>query len=196
MQGDDEKPEPDSPPRVSSDTWVVVSPLHPHRIAFVSSVADPPRNEAGALEACANLIEHLNRNGADWDPPIRAEGPEGGVDCTSRSASGTMYMQVTRAAHDTEFWRTLGVYKSARAYTTREDLTHDLWETISYKAERTPVAQRAGITLVLDAAHLFAHQTQDTVQLFRATYADKASLLGFHSIWIVGGHRTFVSRLS
>jgi hypothetical protein len=192
----DDKEKQQSPgPRVSPDTSIVVSPLHPDRIGIVARIATPRQNEEGVCDVCQRLIDHLNLNGGNWSSPIVLSGPEQGIDCISHSSGNTLNMQVTRAMRDPEFWATLGKHKSARAYTTREQLARDLWESISNKANQTPRASRASVTLVLDASELFAHHHQDTVNLFRTKYGEKAVALEFSAIWIVGGHRIFVAQL-
>src|SRR4030095_3325749 len=106
-------------PRVSPDTSIVVSPLHPDRIGIVARIATPRQNEEGGCDVCQHLINHLNLNGGNWSSPIVLSGPEQGIDCISHSSGNTLNMQVTRAMRDPEFWAMLGKHKSARAYTTR-----------------------------------------------------------------------------
>lgn len=189
-------PLPEGSSRVGTGSEFVANPNTPHRIEFVAVVSSARQNEDGAVEVCGHLVTYLNSIGGQWAPPTRSTGPENGIDAIATAPGAIGYFQVTRAMHDQEFWRTLGVHKSVRAYTTREDMAQDLWESITHKANSIPTANRKTITLVLDATELFAHHSIETVKVFLDRFGQAWVNIGFDSIWVVGGHHTFVTKLA
>ena len=188
---------PNEEPRIGSpDKGILISPKHPNRIGFVCQRAEPRVNEQGALEACAAVVAVLNSVGYSFDPPVAKPGREVGIDCISVSPAGTLNFQVTRALQDPEFWKYLGKNKGVMAYREMGEVADDLWVSISKKAQRIPVLDRAAIHLVLDASDLFAHHGSDTAFDFITRHGASAIALGFATIWVSGGHSMFVRKLA
>jgi hypothetical protein len=177
-------------------TEFVVRPSEKDQIGVFAFVKNPRRGEEGVLDVCRTLVAYLKKQGVTWSEPYLPTGQEEGVDCFCDSLDGLFKIQVTRAVRDTEFFATLGKHKSVTLDTTNTDLAKGLWESIEHKANRTPSVDRPSIVLVMDAFEIHFPKDSSPLKIFVNMFGERVKALGFHSIWLVGGHSSFVTQLA
>jgi hypothetical protein len=187
----------DNPVRVEAHLPGVDAHVGPDRQPHYDVHMPAPTGEAGTLETCRILVQHLNQFGGQWDEPIDLNACpdrlEGGVDCeaTDRTdSSKKLEVQVTRVANS-DLWRQLGRHGRATdqdpgAPADTDKVVATIYEAIRKKAEHTPKRQRAAITLALDATATAWFAFEPFVRCFRARHGSWARELGFASIWAVG----------
>jgi hypothetical protein len=203
MEEQDKPDDPGTPahlPRVSpgepNRATFIVRPWEPERVGLYAFAKAPRQNEQGNVEVCQRLVDHLKSQGIDWGRATKREGPENGVDCVCHSSEGAIWIQVSRALRDQEYFGTLSRHKAVRADTTNQELAQGLWNSIEHKAKRTSEADRRSIVLVLDASEVFMSKDSDALKLFETRFGDKAKVFAFRAIWLVGSHRLLVTQLA
>ena len=186
-KGDGPAPLPDSAPRLGNPERGILA--NSDHIAFVCVRAESTTNNDGELEACGAVVKQMNKHGAAYHPPTQHREQNSNIDCKARSIESgrELHFQVVRAMRDQEFWKYLGQHKGAQVYRTLDEISDDLWDAISAKAQKTPSADRKTLTLVLDAHDLPAHCCDRTVERFQQRYLEAALQVGFGSIWVSDG---------
>jgi hypothetical protein len=172
------------------DTRVEADPAGPVTVR----VGSRPSKEQSELRTAQLLVQRLNRDGAQWDPPQLTNPSardERGIDCEASGPKGLrLRIQVTtpeRAA-----WREIGRGSEFRASTSAEALVEALRVAIEAKRTRSS----PDIHLALDAVHAPAHALRSVAEAFRRQQGGWAAGVGFQEIWLVGPSVDLVRRLA
>jgi hypothetical protein len=157
------------------------------------------QGEAGNTEISQILVNHLNRDGANWGKPIDVATIPGrreeGIDCEARDGKKVLKIQVTRAERDPKLWEKLNTLNEVSGNETFEELADALKAAIQAKANKLSSQQRKELILALDATDTPGYAFQPVIDSFHDSYANWAVKLGFEGIWIVGPNETLTSRL-
>lgn len=160
-----------------------------------SIVGGSPQNEATTLEVCRLLVKKLNAQGASWGDPV-LETQDGNVDASATAQgneSRKLLIQVTRAIHGTSASKALNDGCTVDLAPT--ELTDKLKGAIEHKSSRISDAEKAKLTLALDATLLPAALFEDVLETFVSRHMHWASEQGFQAIWLVGPPNGLVVRL-
>jgi hypothetical protein len=141
--------------------------------------------EEGSDGPAAALIFHLNKCGATWSTPERPAGRERGIDFISRSAAGTLAIQVTRVPRDPNRWARVRREGRVAGLVDIPQAAQDLIEAIRHKGHKDHPEGNADVTLVLDGASNLAYILENTLDHFEREFGAEARTFGFASIWLV-----------
>jgi len=154
------------------------------------------KNEQGAAEACARLVRSLNSwGGSDWSAPVEGTDDVDLMSFSTRETQHKLHMQVVRASGNESMWQTLEIKRQVHISTDPEAAAQELAAAIAKKSARYPAAQKASLTLVIDASKTLGHTFQQVLDTFKANYPGLCTDCGFYQVWIVGGCDEHVFRL-
>lgn len=153
-----------------------------------------PRNEEGAQDACARLVDGLNQEGGHWSQPQDLD-QDNDADCRSTDGGHRLDMQVVRASRDQDLWQTLGQVGNVARNLDCDGVADQLIEVVAHKAGRYPIDRRRELVLVIDASMLPGHTFQQVIDRFRQRHAARGAELEFRAIFAVGSNPVNVTRL-
>ncbi|WP_055531809.1 hypothetical protein [Streptomyces graminilatus] len=157
-------------------------------------VGRSPSKSESELRTAQLLVQRLNQDGAQWDPPQLTNASardERGIDCEASGPNGQrLKIQVTRP--ERAAWRELARGSAFRTSTSEEALVEALRFAIEAKQTRSD----REIHLALDAVHAPAHALRSVAETFRRQHGGWAVSVGFQEIWLVGPSVDLVQRLA
>lgn len=142
-----------------------------------------PQNEEGSLATGRRLVHRLREDGAEWGV-IEWVG-EDDVDCRSRWGDEVLNIQVFRAMPKDK-WRNLHLTGQVIGATQAAELADNLHGAIDAKARVSPLKQRRGLVLAIDAFDTPFLATGTVVESFRESHQKDVAAYRFRSVWVVG----------
>lgn len=152
-----------------------------------------PRNEDGALEMCARLVQTLNKRGGDWSVAIKGKQDIDGY--STDSAGNKLQMQVVRASNNNRLWQVVNEAGSATIDYIASTAAREMIDAILKKSGKYPAEQKKQLLLVLDAARTPSHTFQQVIDAFRTQHLQACQEAGFAQVWAVGPQDSLVERL-
>ncbi|MDH6435945.1 hypothetical protein M2158_004485 [Streptomyces sp. SAI-144] len=153
-----------------------------------------PSKPESELRTAQLLVQRLNQDGAQWDPPHLTNPSardERGIDCEA-SGPNEQRLKIQVTTPERAAWRELAHGSDFRASTSEAALVEALRVAIEAKKTRSDPE----IHLALDAVHAPAHALRSVAQAFRRQHGVWAASVGFLEIWLVGPSPDLVQRLA
>lgn len=149
------------------------------------------QNEEDTVRAARILMERLIHDGHRCDSLRLVEDQD--VDCKLDVDGRTRHLQVTRA--EQTLWGDLAGGGHVQRKFPPEDSATSMRAAVQKKATGLASAQRANLTLVLDATFAADAVLERVIECYRAEHGEWTATLGFDEVWIVGPTREATYRL-
>ncbi|MFM9540074.1 hypothetical protein [Streptomyces turgidiscabies] len=172
------------------DTSVEADPAGPVTVR----VGRKPSTAESELRTAQLLVQRLNHDGAQWEPPqLTNPGArdEKGIDCEASGPEG-LRLRIQVTTPERVAFREIGRGSEFRSSTSEESLVVALRDAIEAKRTRSA----PDIHLALDAVHAPAHALRSVAEAFRRLHGGWAASVGFQEIWLVGPSVGLVQRLA
>lgn len=150
-----------------------------------------PQNEEDTLRVARIFMERLIHDGYRCDSLRLVDDRD--VDCELDVDGRIRHLQVTRA--EQTLWGELAVAGHVQRKVPPKDPATRMRAAVQKKAKGLASAQRASLTLVLDATFAADAVLERVIECYRADHGEWTATLGFDEVWIVGPTREATYRL-